>query len=80
MKSCMHMVGSIVWLLTAVGCIHLGLVAFGYDLLTMMSMSQWAHYCGILFGVAGVASLILFFMGGGGCGCGCANTPHNNHH
>ena len=82
MKSSMHLVGSIVWLVTALGCVQHGLLALGYDPFTMMGMAHWAKYVLIIYGIAGVISLLMFFMSGGNCcgSCSCDTSGRGSHH
>ena len=75
MKSCMHLLGTAVWLITALGCIHFGLVALGHDPLLMLNMADLSRYVGMAFGLAGVASLAMFFVGGS---CEYPTMPHHN--
>jgi hypothetical protein len=72
MRSC----GAAVWLITALGCIHLGLMAMGYNPIETLGLQNMAKVIGYIFGIAGVASLIMFFMGGccgGHCSCGVSH-------
>jgi uncharacterized membrane protein YuzA (DUF378 family) len=74
----MRIVGHAVWLLTALAGIHLGLKAMGYNLMessfVQMNMNWIVMPLYYLFGIAGVASLIMFFIAcskGHNCSCGC---------
>jgi len=66
------MLGQTVWLLTALGSIHLGLIGLGFNVLTMPFVQENLamlivplHY---VFGVAGVLSLVMMMQG---CGSNC---------
>jgi uncharacterized membrane protein YuzA (DUF378 family) len=65
--------GMIVWLLTAIGCIHIGLMAMGHDLLMMVGMHHMGQIIGYIFGIAGVLSLVMFVMSltKDHCDCDC---------
>jgi len=61
------MLGQLVWLLTALGSIHLGLIGLGFNILEMpffmdnlAMLDKPIHY---LFGVAGVLSLVMMVQG-----------------
>ena len=49
----MHLICKLVWLLTALGCIHIGLNVMGYDLLGMVGLSNLTKTLEYVFGVAG---------------------------
>lgn len=63
MKSpAMKWVGKIVWVLTALGAINIGLVPMGYNFLlspTLAGVAVPLHY---LIGVAGVVSLVMLVL------------------
>lgn len=51
----------IVNVVTAVGSLHLGLQAVGYDLPMMLGRGDLGHVLGYVFGIAGVASIVMLF-------------------
>lgn len=67
----MKMVGTAVWLITALGAVHVGLGALGYNLLAHPVLMGLARPVEYLVGAAGVVSLVLFVMHSGCCWCGC---------
>lgn len=48
--------------LSALGAVHLGLLALGYDMLTVLHLSHAMKTVYMLFGAAGVATLVLLAM------------------
>lgn len=60
---------SVVWFLTAVAAIHIGLMAMGYNMLSMHILANFAKPLEYIFGIAGVISLLLFFMHTATCKC-----------
>jgi len=71
-SSAMKLVSSVVWVITALGCIHIGLVALGYDLLARFDMAATLDKpLAYTFGVAGVISLIMFAMALSHHNCDC---------
>jgi len=69
------MLGQVVWLLTALGSIHLGLIGLGFNFLNLPFIQENLamlivplHY---VFGVAGVLSLVMMMQGS--CGSGSCN-------
>ncbi len=66
----MKIVASVVWALTAIGCIHIGLLALNYNFLSMAPLVHFARPLEYIFGIAGVISLVLFVMHSGCCWCG----------
>lgn len=51
--------GKIVWGLTALGSLHQGLVSLGYDVPAMVGLHDLSRPLGLVFGIAGVLSLIM---------------------
>lgn len=64
MKSGMKLLGSVVWVLTALAALHLGLVALGYNVLSLANLGNLEKPLAYVFGLSGVASLVMFFMPG----------------
>ena len=52
----------VVCFLTALAAIHVGLMAMGYNLLGMGFLVQFAKPIDYIFGLAGVAAVVMFFM------------------
>lgn len=52
----------LVWLLTALGSLHLGLMALGYDVPMMLGIYELHKTLMYIFGLAGAASLVLLVM------------------
>ena len=73
-----HILGMIAWLLTALGAIHLGLIALGFDFWKMQFLANlpaWSPLAvGYAMGAAGVISLILWFMNLGNAHCDTKHT------
>lgn len=70
--------GWLIWLLTALGSIHLGLLALHYDLIEKFGLRQWDTYLAYIFGIAGVLSLLMmvkhiYYCSGhhDNCNCNC---------
>ncbi len=65
----MKIVGMVVWVLTALAAISIGLKPFGYDLGMNMMISYPSLVAPVqyLLLASGVASLVMLFVG---CGCG----------
>jgi uncharacterized membrane protein YuzA (DUF378 family) len=56
-------VGMAAWLLTALCATHEGLMALGYDVWAKLGIgAETAKMLAYVFGVAGVVSLVMFFM------------------
>lgn len=72
----MKMVGMAVWVITALGAVHVGLGALGYNLLAHPMFMSLARPLEYLVGLAGVLSLVMLVMHGGCCWCGCKNNNH----
>jgi len=51
--------GKIIWAITAIGSLHHGMVSLGYDLPTMIGLHDLSKPVGIVFGIAGLLSLIM---------------------
>lgn len=71
----MKMLHHAVCFLTALAGIHVGLMAMGYNVLHMGMLSGFAMPIEYLFGLAGVAGLVMWFMHTffcdcSACGCG----------
>jgi uncharacterized membrane protein YuzA (DUF378 family) len=71
----MKIVGHVVWVVTAVAAINVGLEPFGFDLWTYVPatpdmLPMLVQY---LIGACGVVSLVMFVMGcmGGSHACSC---------
>jgi hypothetical protein len=62
----MHLLGKIVWFITAVASIGIGLLAFNYNLVETGIFSKllqpYLRFFEYLVGAAGLISLIMFFM------------------
>lgn len=56
------LVAHIVWFVTAIGAIHLGLMAAGYNLIDTLHLGHLARTIDYIFGIAGVLSLIMLVM------------------
>jgi uncharacterized membrane protein YuzA (DUF378 family) len=70
MKSpALRALAGIVWVITAIGCIHIGLLALGYNLLGIQFLAGLTKPIEYIFGAAGVISLLLFFMHSATCKC-----------
>ena len=55
--------GMAAWLLTALCATHEGLITLGYDVWGKLGVSpETAKILGYVFGIAGVYSLVMFFM------------------
>lgn len=74
----MHFVSKVVWLLTALAAINIGLTQFGYDfylvdfVASKPSVVMVIRYAML---VAGVLSLAMFAMRcSSGCSCACENS------
>lgn len=73
-----RILGVISWLITALAAINIGLMPFGYDFFKLPiiqnNLAQVITPAFYIIGVAGVISLLLFFMSlaAGGCMCGCS--------
>lgn len=56
---------NITWLITALGAIHLGLVALGYDIFThslfATTLHGWVVPIHYVIGIAGIFSLVMYF-------------------
>jgi len=70
------MLGQVVWLLTAIGSIHLGLIGLGFNFLNLPFIQENLamlivplHY---VFGVAGVLSLVMMMQS---CACKSGSCP-----
>ena len=76
MKSpAMRMVGHVVWVVTAVAALNVGLEPFGFDLWNYVPMTpeMLPTIIKYLVGICGVVSLVMFVMGcmSGHHGCNC---------
>lgn len=70
----LRFVGMIVWVITALAAIHMGLLAMGYDVIAKAGLSNMDTTIMYIVGISGVISLALFIMMifcKKGCGCGC---------
>ncbi|HZW61424.1 MAG TPA: hypothetical protein VFF04_04305 [Candidatus Babeliales bacterium] len=66
----MKWVGLAAWLITALAAIIIGLKPFGYDVMAHPSLASVAMPLTYVILVAGVLSLLMFFMAlSGGCAC-----------
>jgi len=65
------LLGQAVWLITALGCVHLGLIGLDINVLTYLPMNvetliRPIHY---VFGVAGILSLVMMMQSCSGGTC-----------
>lgn len=65
----MYALTAAVWIITAIGSLHVGLMAMGYNMLHMQFLAGLARPIEYIFGIAGVLSLILFVVHGSCCHC-----------
>ncbi|MEX0940630.1 MAG: hypothetical protein WDZ41_04690 [Candidatus Babeliales bacterium] len=64
-----HTLHHVLTFITALGCIHIGAMALGYNILDMgflMPISMWIEY---FFGICGLISLALVVFHGTFCHC-----------
>lgn len=74
MKSpAMKSVGIILWALTSLGALHVGLMAMGYNLLAFAPLMSFAKPIEYIIGIAGLISFVLLVMHGGCCACADCN-------
>ncbi len=72
-----RILGAIVWVITALGAIHLGLIGLGYDIFALTifqtTLHGWIIPIHYVIGVAGLLSLYMYFtaMMCKHCTCGC---------
>ena len=52
---------------SAIGATYVGLLALGYDVLSMIGLGAYSQIIMLLFGVCGVLSLVMMFMKPGTC-------------
>lgn len=75
MHSPMKFVYYLIVFLAALGSIHLGLLASGYDILAMANISHLSKALYTTFGVCGVLTVIMLFMHcSGHCHAGSCNS------
>lgn len=74
----MKLVCKVSMFLSAIAAIHLGLMAIGYDALTVLKLHEYSQYLGCIFGVAGVISLVTLCMWCMKHGCSCGATGSCN--
>jgi hypothetical protein len=77
MKSpALHMFYHVVFFLSALGALHVGLLAMGYNVLGMPFLMNLAKPIEYIFGLAGLISLVLMiFMHSMVCNCsGCPRS------
>lgn len=67
-SSGMRIVGMLVWLITALASINIGLMPFGYDVFKMPTVAAYGMYIAYVIGAAGIISLIMMFTHAG-CDC-----------
>lgn len=67
---------SVVWAITSLAAIHIGLSALGYNFLAFPAFSSLARPVEYLIGVSGVISLVFLVMHGGCCWCGGWKENH----
>lgn len=68
----MHILGKVVWLITALVSMNVGAAAlFGFDALAALPVDL-AKLVAVLIGAAGVLSLVMMFKGCRACKCGDA--------
>ncbi len=68
-----------IWLINALVAINVGLLPFGYDFLNTGFLSRFADPLHYVILVAGILSLLMFFMCSAKCGC-CHGEPHDGQH
>ena len=73
----MKTLGTIVWVITALASIHIGLMAMGYNVLDMAHISQYSRTIDYIVGIAGVISLLMLIMM---LGSGCGSCECDHHH
>ncbi len=70
MKSpALKMAHHVLCFVTALGALHVGLVAMGYNLLGFPFLVAFARPIEYIFGLAGLASLVMLFMHTAFCDC-----------
>lgn len=71
----MKLVAKISIFLSALAGICQGLMALGYDVLSMVKLQEHARIVGCIFGVAGVITLVMLIMWcmSHHCACGSSN-------
>lgn len=84
-NSLAKILGLVAWVVTALAAINVGLLPFGYDFFKLPfvqnNIPQLVTPLYYLIGVAGVVSLVLFFMActSGCCMCGgCKDHAHRH--
>jgi hypothetical protein len=58
----MKFVGMAVWFLTALAALHVGMRVMGWNMLDMPMLMPYSHFVGYIFGIAGLVSMVMFFM------------------
>lgn len=71
----MKLVGSVLWVIVAIGAINWGLDALGYNIFTtnfvQMNLGAFIKAAKLVIGAAGVLSLVYFAMHCGSRHCSC---------
>ncbi|MBI2774932.1 hypothetical protein HYX58_02910 [Candidatus Dependentiae bacterium] len=77
----MRLMCMIVCLITALGSIHLGLMALGYNPLEMLHIMQYEKIVYYIIGACGVIALLKLVMGAcsSHCGCHCGSSCDHKH-
>jgi hypothetical protein len=66
--------GALLWLVTGLGSLHIGLKALGWNLMGNAVMGGFALYVEYAFGAAGLLSLLMLAAHlGGSHMCNCSN-------
>ena len=74
MHSPMKFVYYLIVFIAALGSIHLGLMAAGYDVLSMVNVSHLTKPLYTTFGVCGILTVIMLFMHCSGCHSGSCSS------
>jgi uncharacterized membrane protein YuzA (DUF378 family) len=73
--------GNLVWLFSALGALHVGLIAMGYDIFMqpvfLTTLVDWVKPIQYIIGISGLLSLVMYFLAmisRNNCSC-CCNGP-----
>lgn len=56
------LIAKISMFLSALAAIHLGLMAIGYDAVSVLRLHEYARPIGYIFGIAGIISLVMLCL------------------